>query len=160
MKQVNKTLLAVLMVLGLATAAGAQPQKAMVKAVIKLPTMNPKCEKAKETIENALWKRVDGIAAIDVRVKQKICKVTYVPDRIDLDNIRIRIAELGFDADGEKADPEAAKKLMGDCMPIAPPAVAAPPPPPPPPPPLVDTSRKVIAKPAPKPVKAPPKKKG
>jgi copper chaperone CopZ len=101
-----------------------------VKATIKVPGLG--CEECEAIIENALWKRVDGIAAIDAKWKSKIVKVTYIPDRVDLANIVIRIAELGFDADDEKADEAFMKRLPKCCQRVevpktTPTPVAAPP---------------------------------
>lgn len=112
-----------LMLLASVTVTQAQQAKAQ-KVTIKLPTIA--CEQCKATIENSVWKQVDGVQAIDVRVKQKYAKVTFMPDRISLDNLRLFIADLGYDADDEKADPEAIKKLTKECKAhlLAPPPAA------------------------------------
>jgi periplasmic mercuric ion binding protein len=92
--------------------ATAQGQKAQ-KATIKLPTVS--CEQCKATIENSVWKQVEGVQFIEVKVKQKYAKVTFLPDRISLDNLRLYIADLGYQADEEAPDPEAMKLLPKVC---------------------------------------------
>jgi periplasmic mercuric ion binding protein len=96
----------------LSVAASAQGQKAK-KATIKLPTVS--CDQCKATIENSVWKQVEGVQFIEVKVKQKYAKVTFLPDRISLDNLRLFIADLGYQADDEAPDPEAMKLLPKLC---------------------------------------------
>ncbi len=138
-----------------------------IKATIKVPSLG--CEECEAIIENALWKRVDGIAFIDAKWKSKIVKVTYIPDRVDLANIVIRIAELGFDADDEKADEAFMKRLPKCCQRVeapktaptpvvAPPVAPAPAPKPVPPTKAKDSVAKKAA--APKTTKPVIKKKG
>lgn len=112
MKIILNIAASILMLLASVTVTNAQSAKAQ-KFTIKLPTIA--CESCKSTIENSCWKQVDGLLAIDVRVKQKYAKVTLLTDRTSLDNLRLYIADLGYDADEEKADPEAIKKLTKEC---------------------------------------------
>ena len=96
------------------TIQGVQAQSAKAqKATIKLPTIM--CEKCKSTIENSVWKQVEGVQFIDVKLKQKYAKVSFLPDRISLDNLRLFIADLGYQADDEQPDPEAIKLLSKEC---------------------------------------------
>lgn len=112
MKVIMNITAAMFLLLVSVTATHAQSAKAQ-KFTIKLPTVA--CDQCKATIENSCWKQVDGLQAIEVKVKQKYAKVTLLTDRTSLDNLRLFIADLGYDADEEKADPEAIKKLPKDC---------------------------------------------
>ncbi|MDE3125958.1 MAG: copper chaperone [Bacteroidota bacterium] len=42
-------------------------------------------------------------------------KVQYVPDRVSVDDIKTALNNAGFDADDEKAEPDAYKKLPPIC---------------------------------------------
>jgi copper chaperone CopZ len=159
----KKLIFLMMMVFAVVLATAQKP----IKATIKVPSLG--CEECEAIIENALWKRIDGITFIDAKWKSKIVKVTYIPDRVDLANIIIRIAELGFDADDEKADEAFMKRLPKCCQRVeAPkttpaPAVAPPIPPPPPPKPVAPTKAKdTVAKKStvPKTTKPVAKKKG
>jgi copper chaperone CopZ len=84
-----------------------------VKGTIRVPGVS--CEECAAIIQNALWKRVDGLTAIEVRWKSKTVNVSYVPDRVDLDDISSYIRDLGFDTDDEKGDSVFMKRLPACC---------------------------------------------
>jgi periplasmic mercuric ion binding protein len=98
-----------------------------LKAVISVPSMG--CEECEKIITDALYKKVDGLQAIDVKWKRKTVKVTYITDRIDLGNLKLMIAQLGFDADEEKADEAIMARLPKCCQRVVvkPVVVVAPP---------------------------------
>ncbi|MBL7727973.1 MAG: heavy-metal-associated domain-containing protein [Dinghuibacter sp.] len=99
--------------LGLMTGSASAQSARAQKATISLPTIM--CEKCKSTIENSVWKQVEGVQFIEVNIKRKNAKVTFLPDRISLDNIKLFIADLGYKADNEEPDPEAIKLLSKEC---------------------------------------------
>jgi copper chaperone CopZ len=112
MKILRNVFFATFLLITANATVNAQGQKAQ-KATIKLPTIS--CEKCKSTIENSVWKQVEGVQFIEVKLKQKYAKVTFLPDRISLDNIRLFIADLGYQADEEQPDLEAIKLLSKEC---------------------------------------------
>ncbi len=97
---------------------------------VQLP--NIACEECKTIIEQKFAKGVDGILAIDVKWRSKYAKITYLEDRIDTGNIRLLLAEYGFDADNEIADTKMMQRLPPCCQRLATPKVADPVPPAPP----------------------------
>jgi periplasmic mercuric ion binding protein len=88
------------------------PKKGTLKADLKVPAL---CEECKGVIENAIWKRIDGVLYIEAFPRKKIVRVTIATERIDLDNLRLRIADLGFDVDNEKGLLEGYNKLPKEC---------------------------------------------
>lgn len=87
-------------------------KKAIETSKISLPTIY--CEKAKADIEFTL-KYIDGIQKAVVDFKKKILTVTYITDRTDKEQIKTHIANMGYDADDVKANPEAYAKLPTSC---------------------------------------------
>ncbi len=100
-----------------------------LKAVISVPAMG--CEECEKVLTDALFKKVDGLLALDVKWKRKTVKVTYLTDRIDLGNLKLMIAQLGFDADEEKADEAIMARLPKCCQRVVVKPVAVAPPSPP-----------------------------
>jgi copper chaperone CopZ len=86
--------------------------KPVEKAKIKTP--NVLCEACKVRIESYL-KRYDGITAINVNFHKGEVTVTYLTDRIDIEQIKTAISNLGYDADDVPANEEAYKKLPRTC---------------------------------------------
>jgi copper chaperone CopZ len=101
--------------LGLLFTINLNGQKAL-KITIPVPDMQ--CEECEQYIQDKLWKRVDGILAIDAYWKRKYVRITYAPDRIDTANIKLQIANLGFDAGDEKGVVENRKNLPKCCQKI------------------------------------------
>jgi len=81
-------------------------------ATIKTPTVQ--CQECKERIENYV-SREEGVTKVVVDYKRKITKVTYVTDRTNYENVKTAIANIGYDADDVKANPEAYEKLPTCC---------------------------------------------
>jgi periplasmic mercuric ion binding protein len=79
---------------------------------ISVPTVQ--CEQCKDRIEKYLT-REDGVLTVKVDYKKKTCKVTYLWDRNNTENIKTAIANIGYDAGDVTADPEAYKKLPTCC---------------------------------------------
>lgn len=95
------------------------------KATINVPGM--KCEACENIIMQALYPKIDGITQVIIKWKSKTVKVTYLPDRIDLGNIKNLIALQGFQADEEEQDVEYMKKLPACCqLPYVPKIIAEP----------------------------------
>jgi copper chaperone CopZ len=84
----------------------------MESVTISVPTVQ--CEQCKDRIEKYLT-REDGILTVKVDYKKKTCKVTYLWDRNNVENIKTAIANVGYDAGDVTADPEAYKKLPTCC---------------------------------------------
>jgi periplasmic mercuric ion binding protein len=82
-------------------------------ATIKTPTVQ--CDQCKDRIEKYI-SREDGVQKVVVDYKHKITKVTYLVDRTTIENVKTAIANLGYDADDVKADPDAYKKLPTCCQ--------------------------------------------
>jgi copper chaperone CopZ len=87
-------------------------QKAFDKVVIKTPTVV--CDDCKDRIEKYL-SREDGVQAVNVDVKKKTTTVSYYTDRINVEDIKAAIANVGYDADDVKAEPDAYAKLPSCC---------------------------------------------
>lgn len=89
------------------TAAAQKP----VKAVISVPGAQD--EPCKIRIENYL-KREYGIVESNVNYRRHTVTVKYLPDRTNIENIKTAIANLGYDADDVKANPESYNRLPKD----------------------------------------------
>jgi periplasmic mercuric ion binding protein len=107
----KKILLLSLVVTGMATISSAQ-EKAEQKATIKTP--NALCAECKARIESYL-RRYDGIVFLNVNFRKGETTVKYLTDRIDIEQIKTALANLGYDADDVMANPEAYKKLPKSC---------------------------------------------
>ncbi|MFM9911865.1 MAG: heavy-metal-associated domain-containing protein [Chitinophagaceae bacterium] len=90
----------------------AQVKKAAISATIQTPTIN--CADCKKRIEEDL-KRVDGIQKVVADFKRRTVKVTFISDRTNLEYIKTAIANIGYDADDVKANPEAYARLPKTC---------------------------------------------
>ncbi|HTB52261.1 MAG TPA: cation transporter [Ferruginibacter sp.] len=108
MKAIQLTLLSLI---AFVTVSFAQ-QKAVEKVVIKTPTVV--CEDCKERIEQYLM-REEGVTAVNVDYKKKTTTVTYITDRINVEDIKAAIATVGYDADDVKADSDSYKRLPACC---------------------------------------------
>lgn len=101
------------MVFALMIGANANAQiKPLEKAVIKTPGL--KCEECAALVEKRMV-RVDGIRSIKVNYIKKTVAVSWLTDRLHLDDIQLALSNLGFDADSVLAQPVAAKRLPECC---------------------------------------------
>lgn len=96
----------------LATVSFGQNQKVSGKAVIKTPTVQ--CETCKDRVEFFIAREY-GVSSVKVNIKQRTTTVTWLNDRTTLENIRVAIANLGFDADDIEAEESAFKRLPKEC---------------------------------------------
>ena len=109
MKAFSLSLLAIFCVV---SVSFAQQQKVSGKAVIKTPTVL--CDKCKDRVEFFIAREY-GMTSIKVNTKQKTTTVTWLNDRTTLENIKVAIANLGFDADDIEAEESAYKRLPKEC---------------------------------------------
>ncbi len=109
MKSISLSLLAI--VCSIAPGFGQQ-QKVSGKAVIKTPTVQ--CDVCKDRVEFFISHEY-GVTSVKVNIKQKTTTVTWLNDRTTLENIKVAIANQGFDADDVEAEEGAFKRLPKDC---------------------------------------------
>lgn len=105
-------ILSLLAVFCVFSVAIAQQQKVAGKAVIKTPAVQ--CDKCKDRVEFFISHEI-GVTSVKVNIKQKTTTVTWLNDRTTLENIKVAIANLGFDADDIEAEETAFKRLPKDC---------------------------------------------
>lgn len=87
----------------------AQKKEAVIKT-------SAECGSCKERIEEKL-NYVKGVVFADLNVESKELTVKYKEAKITLDEIRQIVSELGYDADGVKANEKAQKELPKCCQP-------------------------------------------
>lgn len=106
-----KTVIALLVISFFSSSAFSQ-----VKPVLttKIKTPNARCEECKTRIETYL-KRYDGVMNCNVNIRKGETTVKYVSDRINIEEIKTAIANVGFDADDVPANPEFYKLLPKCC---------------------------------------------
>jgi periplasmic mercuric ion binding protein len=109
MKLISLSFLAIICTIS--TSFGQQ-QPVSGKAVIKTPAVL--CDVCKDRVEFFLSKEY-GITSVKVNIRQKTTTVTWLNDRTTLENIKVAIANLGFDADDIEAEEYAFKRLPKDC---------------------------------------------
>lgn len=73
------------------------------------------CGSCKARIEKALL-ATDGVKEASVNLDSKNVKVKYDPKKLSENQVRLAINNVGYDADGQKADPAAYAKLPGCCQ--------------------------------------------
>ena len=93
----------------------AQLNKPVV-AVIKTP--QAWCVECKEKIEKFM-KYEEGVAKVLVDIRKQTTTVTFLKDRINIENIKTALANLGFDADDITANEEPYKRLPQCCKRIS-----------------------------------------
>jgi hypothetical protein len=93
-------------------ASSAQAKKDI--ATIRIKT-SVECQMCQKRIED-YFKREPGIQYLNVNYHNKIVTVRYMPSRTDPSNIRTAIANLGYDADTVKANPDFYAKLPACCQ--------------------------------------------
>lgn len=82
------------------------------QATIKVPGLH--CDLDKERIERQIFK-IDGLIKYKVDVKRKTVFVAWLTDRTNLATLRVEIANVGYDADNEKAEETMRKRLPAAC---------------------------------------------
>lgn len=94
------------------TAGFSQYQKPVEKGVIKTPTVQ--CDICKEKVEFFIGHEY-GVSAVKVDIKKKTTTVTWLTDRTNLENIKVSIANLGYDADDIEAEETTFNRLPKPC---------------------------------------------
>ena len=107
----KKILLLSLVVARLSAVSSAQT-KPVQTAKIKTP--NALCAECKTRIEMYL-RRYDGLVFLDVNYRKGETTVKYLTDRIDIEQIKTAISNIGYDADDVPANEEAYKRLPKSC---------------------------------------------
>jgi len=87
-------------------------QKAVQKAVIQTPGVQD--EACKTRIENFLVHEYGG-SYVKADFRRHTVTVVWYTDRTNIENIKTALANMGYDADDIKADPEAYKRLPAAC---------------------------------------------
>jgi mercuric ion binding protein len=100
-------------------AANSQVMQAKKQSVV-IVSANLKCWECKNKLEKYLITEnkssyESGIIDWKINLVRGEIKLTYFPDRITADDIKVIMNNAGFDADAEKAEPEAYKKLPTAC---------------------------------------------
>jgi copper chaperone CopZ len=90
----------------------AQEQKTVQKAIIKTPGVQ--CDICKDKVEFFI-SHEEGVGSVKVDIRKKTTTVTWITDRTTLENIRVAIANLGYDADDIEAEESAFKRLPKSC---------------------------------------------
>lgn len=110
LKTITSSVIIMLAFILTATNASAQESKT---AELKVKT-SATCDMCKETIEkNLAFEK--GIKKSVLDVDSKILTVTYNPEKITPEKIRIAVSKAGYDADDVPADKKAYKKLDDCC---------------------------------------------
>lgn len=104
--------LSLLLALCAVSTGFSQQQKVSGKAVIKTPTVL--CDVCKERLEFFISHEA-GVTSVKVNTRQKTTTVTWLNDRTTLENIKVAIANLGYDADDIEAEEGSFKRLPKDC---------------------------------------------
>lgn len=112
MKALSLSFLALICFATVSVAQYQQTQKVVGKAVIKTPGIL--CDKCKDKVE-FFTSHTEGVTSVKVSIKQKTTTVTWLNDRTTLENIKVSIANLGFNADDIEAEETAYKRLPKEC---------------------------------------------
>lgn len=112
MKAISLSFLAVFCIISTGFGQYQQTQKVTGKAVIKTPTIL--CDICKDKVEFFI-SHTEGVSSVKVNIKQKTTTVTWLNDRTTLENIKVTIANLGYDADDIEAEESAFKRLPKGC---------------------------------------------
>ena len=91
---------------------GIAQTKAVVTTTIKTP--NAVCEVCKTRIE-AYLKRHDGVLEALVYYRRGETRVKFLTDRINIEEIKTAIANVGYDADDVPANEDSYNRLPKSC---------------------------------------------
>jgi len=90
-------------------------QKAVQKAVIQTPGVRD--ELCKTKIDNFLVHEY-GVSSVKADFRRHTVTVAWYTDRTNIENIKTALANMGYDADDIKANPESYNKLPPQCRPV------------------------------------------
>lgn len=112
----KKILCMLVLMAGLCVSAKAQQPKPQW---VTIKSANLKCWECKERLDKYLLLEKNntdnGISQWKINLLQGEIKVQFLPDRTTEGAIRAALNNAGFDADADKAEPEAYKKLPPIC---------------------------------------------
>lgn len=108
MKKIHLFILALVVSISTLQAQQKKP------VTIKIQTPGAICVECKNRIEEFM-KYEDGVTKIVVYPSSKYTNVSYLTDRTNVENIKTAIANIGYDADEIKANPDAYKELPLTC---------------------------------------------
>jgi len=83
------------------------------KAVISTPGAH--CENCKARIEGYVSRQY-GVSSVNVDIKKKTTTVTFIKDRTNIEEIKVYIANRGYDADDVTAEPTMYNRLPPACQ--------------------------------------------
>lgn len=109
----KKLILGFLVLIAFTSPTFAQ-QKAIQKAVIHTPGVL--AEPCKVSIENFLVHEY-GVSSVRADYRRHTVTVVWYTDRTNIENIKTALANMGYDADDIKAEPDAYKRLPPACKP-------------------------------------------
>jgi mercuric ion binding protein len=107
-----KKILLVSFVMAFISLAAQAQVKPVVTTIIKTP--QALCEDCKKRIESYV-KPYDGVIEITVNYRKGETKVKYITDRINIEEIKAYIANVGYDADDVLAAEDAYNRLPKPC---------------------------------------------
>ena len=102
----------ILSLFALVTFSSSSFAQQQAKIVIKVPQLN--CDACKDRLETYL-SREDGVESANADINHKTVTIVYLTERTSPDDLRVAIANAGFDADTETAEPDAYNKLPPCC---------------------------------------------
>jgi hypothetical protein len=86
---------------------------------VTIKSANLRCWECRDNLDRYLLKEKglteNGIVQWKINLLQGEIRIQYLPDHTNPDALRITLNNAGFDADNEKADPEAYKKIPPSC---------------------------------------------
>ncbi len=82
------------------------------QATINVPGLH--CDLDKERLERTFFK-MEGVLKYKIDVKRKTIFVSWLTDRTNIGTLKAEIANTGYDADNEKAEPTMRLKLPATC---------------------------------------------
>ncbi len=88
-----------------------QAEETILEAKLK---SSVQCNDCKERVEAQLPEEVE-IESVNVDFEEQIITVKYNPEKVELDDIKEAISDIGYDADDLKASRRAYKKLPDCC---------------------------------------------
>ena len=92
----------------------AQQKKSTIDtAYIKTSALCGDCTKRLESALNFQ----KGVKYAELNLETKIATCVYKPSKVSLDELRLALVRVGYDADEMEADPEAVKLLPKCCQP-------------------------------------------
>lgn len=107
MKKIASIVAGIVFLAGTAFAGGGTKEETTIKT-------SAQCGMCKVRIEKAV-KKVKGVTSVDLDVKTKLVKVSYIKEKTSAEKIREAISNTGYDADEVKANEKAYEKLHGCC---------------------------------------------